>query len=357
MSADHVLVTGGAGFIGSAIVDQLRARDVDVTVLDNLDPAAHAERPDYLRDDVRYVWADVRDAAAWQQALRGVTAVCHQAGKVGLGVDFGDVCAYVGSNDTGWASGLSVLHDRGFAGPIVLASSMVVYGEGRYVCAEHGVVRPLPRAEADLLAGRFETRCPQCGSELAAEPIGEDAPLDPRNVYAATKLHQEHLLNAFEREHSVRAVSLRYHNVYGPRMPFNTPYAGVASIFRSALEQAQAPKVTEDGRQRRNFVHVADVARANVCALLDSEASGAFNVASQTSMTVGEMAEALAIGMGSRPGDERWPVVTGGYRLGDVRHVFASPDRAAEVLGFSAATTAADGMAGFATDPLRGAVR
>ncbi len=357
MTAPHVLVTGGAGFVGSAIVDELRAREADVTVLDNLDPAAHAERPAYLRDDVRYVWADVRDTAAWQQALRGVTAVCHQAGKVGLGVDFGDVCAYVGSNDSGWASGLSVLHDRGFSGPVVLASSMVVYGEGRYVCAQHGVVRPLPRQEGDLRAGQFEPRCPQCGSELAAEPIDEDAPVDPRNVYAATKLHQEHLLNAFAREHPVRTVSLRYHNVYGPRMPFNTPYAGVASIFRSALEQAQAPKVTEDGRQRRNFVHVSDVARANVRALLDSDASGPFNVASQSSLTVGEMAEALAIAMGAQPGDNRWPVVTGAYRLGDVRHVFASPDRAASVLGFTASTSVDDGMASFATDPLRGAVR
>jgi dTDP-L-rhamnose 4-epimerase len=357
MSVRHVLVTGGAGFIGSAIVDQLRSRDVEVTVLDNLDPSAHAERPDYVRSDVRYVWSDVRDIAAWQHALRGVDAVCHQAGKVGLGVDFGDLQAYVGSNDNGWANGLSVLHDAGFAGPLVLASSMVVYGEGRYVCGEHGTMRPNPRAEADLAAGRFEPTCPRCSGALAAEPIGEDAPLEPRNVYAATKLHQEHLLAAFAREHPVRTVALRYHNVYGPRMPFNTPYAGVASIFRSALERGEAPMVTEDGRQRRNFVHVADVARANVCALLDSDAVGAFNIASQTSLTIGEMAEALALAMGARAGDQRWPVITGSFRLGDVRHVFASPRRAAEVLGFAADVSPTDGMTAFATDGLRAAVR
>jgi dTDP-L-rhamnose 4-epimerase len=357
MTVRHVLVTGGAGFIGSAIVDLLRAEGTEVTVLDNLDADAHADRPDYLRTDVRYVWADVRDTAAWQQALRGVDAVCHQAGKVGLGVDFGDVLGYVTANDDGWAQGLYAMHHHGFTGPIVLASSMVVYGEGSYRCAAHGEVRPRPRADDDLRSGRFEPRCPHCSGELTAEEIPESAPLEPRNVYAATKLHQEHLLQAFAREHPNRCVALRYHNVYGPRMPFNTPYAGVASIFRSSLEQGRAPHVTEDGRQRRNFVHVSDVARANVIALLGSEASGAFNVASARSCSVGEMAESLAAAMGSAPGDERWPVVTGSYRLGDVRHVFASTRRAADELGFVAAVDVADGMRGFSTDRLRAAVR
>jgi dTDP-L-rhamnose 4-epimerase len=192
---------------------------------------------------------------------------------------------------------------------------------------------------------------------LTAQEIPESAPLQPRNVYAATKLHQEHLVQAFAREHPNRWVALRYHNVYGPRMPFNTPYAGVASIFRSSLEQGRAPQVTEDGRQRRNFVHVSDVARANVVALMGSEASGAFNVASSSSCTVGEMAQSLASAMGSQPGDERWPVVTGGYRLGDVRHVFASSHLAAEALGFVAAVDVAGGMRSFSTDELRAAVR
>ncbi|MCU1387049.1 MAG: NAD-dependent epimerase/dehydratase family protein, partial [Ilumatobacteraceae bacterium] len=222
---DRVLVTGGAGFIGSCIVDQLVARSVDVVVLDNLSPAAHACRPDYLSPSARYVWGDVRDAATWTEALDGVTAVCHQAGKVGLGVDFGDAGAYVEDNDVGWVVGLGALHRRHFTGRIVLASSMVVYGEGRYTCRAHGVVRPAARQTADLDAGRFEPRCPTCAGELEPEPIPEDAPLEPRNVYAATKLHQEHLTAAFAREHDVDACWLRYHNVYGPRMPRNTPYA------------------------------------------------------------------------------------------------------------------------------------
>ncbi|MCU1397712.1 MAG: NAD-dependent epimerase/dehydratase family protein [Acidimicrobiales bacterium] len=350
----RVLVTGGAGFIGSSIVDQLVARSVDVVVLDNLSPAAHARRPDYLNPSTHYVWGDVRDATAWAEALDGVDAVCHQAGKVGLGVNFGDAGSYVDDNDVGWVVGLGALHHRRFVGRIVLASSMVVYGEGRYTCVTHGVVRPAPRLRAELDAGRFEPRCPTCASELGAEPIPEDAPLEPRNVYAATKLHQEHLTAAFAREHDVDACWLRYHNVYGPRMPRDTPYAGVASIFRSALENGRAPTVTEDGMQRRDFVHVADVANANVRALLgDEPVHGAVNVGSGTPRSVLEMAEALAGAMGVTPTDGRWPTVSGGYRLGDVRHVFASTDTAVHRYGLVPTVDFADGMREFATVPLR----
>lgn len=350
----HVLVTGGAGFIGSHIVDELVEGGIAVTVLDSLDPAAHATKPDYLNDAARYVWADVRDSDAWRDALHDVDAVCHQAGKVGLGVDFSDVTAYVAHNDVGTAVGLSVLHDLRFAGPFVLASSMVVYGEGRYRCDAHGVVVPGPRKVDSLERGLFEPPCPHCGAAVNAEAIPENAPLDPRNVYAATKLHQEHLLNAFAREHDVNVVALRYHNVYGPRMPRDTPYAGVASIFRSALAGGSAPQVTEDGAQRRNFVHVRDVAHANVVSLhRESPVSGAFNIASDQSRTVGEMACALADAFGSAPGDELWPVVNGRYRLGDVRHVFASTDHASNVLGFNARVPFVDGMREFATAALR----
>ena len=167
---------------------------------------------------------------------------------------------------------------------------MVVYGEGRYACAEHGVVRPPPRAPADLDAGRFEPPCPVCGAPLEPRAVPEDAPPDPRNVYAATKLAQEHLCASFARETGATVTALRYHNVYGPRMPRDTPYAGVASIFRSALAAGDAPRVFEDGGQRRDFVHVRDVARANLLALADAT-PGAFNVASGTPRTVLDMAQ------------------------------------------------------------------
>ncbi len=350
----RILVTGGAGFVGSFIVDRLVARGIDVVVLDNLSPAAHPGRPEYLNADARYVWGDVRDAGAWDEALAGVTAVSHQAGRVGLGVDFGDARSYVADNDVGWVVGLSALHDRRFEGRVVLASSMVVYGEGRYRCAEHGIVRPAARRAVDLDAGRFEPPCPLCGAALTGEPVPEDAPTDPRNVYAATKLHQEHLLAAFSRDHRVDACWLRYHNVFGPRMPRDTPYAGVASIFRSALEAGHAPMVNEDGRQRRDFVHVADVADANVVALAgDEPVTGAVNVGSGCARTVGEMAEALAAAVGAVPGDVRWPRVTGAYRLGDVRHVVADSSRLQSLAGRAAPVSFTAGMEEFAHARLR----
>lgn len=347
----RVLVTGGAGFIGSHIVDELVARGDDVIVVDDLDPAAHDGVPVGLSTGAAYEWRDIRDPATWAQVLGGVDAVCHQAAKVGLGVDFADVGDYVSRNAAGTACLLRALHDQRFRGRVVLASSMVVYGEGRYRCARHGTVRPGPRRVDDLDAGRYEPPCPICAGPLEAEPVPEDHWLDPRNVYAATKLTQELLGAAYAREHpGVTVTSLRYHNVYGPRMPRDTPYAGVASIFRSAYASGRAPRVLEDGGQRRDFVHVVDVAHANVLALTNDEpAPGPFNVCSGTPRTILDMAVAL------RPPSGSNPAVVGGYRLGDIRHVFASPDRAAQVLGFRATIGFDDGMRQFQTAPLRAA--
>jgi dTDP-L-rhamnose 4-epimerase len=246
-------------------------------------------------------------------------------------VDFGDVRRYVADNDQGTAAGLWALHDTGFRGRFVLASSMVVYGEGRYECAEHGAVRPGPRRPDDLAAGRFEPPCPGCGAPLAWAHVDESATTDPRNVYAATKLHQEHLCALFGREHGVPVTALRYHNVYGPRCPRDTPYAGVASIFRSAVDRGEPPRVFEDGGQTRDFVHVRDVARANLLALTAPDPyDGPLNVASGTPRTVLDLARAVCDGTGLDP------IVVGGGRVGDVRHVVASPARARARLGFEA---------------------
>lgn len=348
----RVLVTGGAGFIGSHVVDELLDGGHEVRVVDDLNPAAHAGVPAGLDERAEYIWADIRDSTTWTTALAGIDTVCHQASKVGLGVDFADVDAYVSRNDGGTACLLRALHDADFAGRFVLASSMVVYGEGRYRCVDHGVVRPGPRTRQDLDAGRFEPPCPMCDGPLHPESVPEDHWLDPRNVYAATKLAQEHLCAAYGREHPGTVVTaLRYHNVYGPRMPRDTPYAGVASLFRSAYERGESPGVFEDGGQLRDFVHVRDVAHANVLALVHPDGvSGPLNVCSGEPRSVLDMAEAL------RPTGSPAPRVVGGYRLGDIRHVFASPQRAADLLGFRASISFRDGMTEFVTAALRSTI-
>ncbi len=345
-----VLVTGGAGFIGSHIVDLLVDEGADVVVLDSIATAAHAGIPEYLNPRAKFIQAALHDERALATAASGVDAVCHQAARVGLGLDFGDAAAYVHDNDAGTAALLASLWRSGFAGRLVVASSMVVYGEGRFRCADHGVVRPGPRLAGDMAEGRFDPLCPTCGDALAPEAVAEDAPVDPRNVYAATKLHTEHLAASFARETDATFCALRYHNVYGPRMPNDTPYAGVASIFRSALEAGRAPRVFEDGQQLRDFVHVEDVARANVMALASSW-QGALNVASGAPRTVGDLASELAAAFGSSASQ---PVVTGDFRLGDVRHVVGATQLAEQAIGFRAAVGFGDGVQRFASDPLRG---
>ena len=329
----RVLVTGSAGFIGSHIVEALDAAGHEVVKLDLVDGA------------------DVRDTDTIRRALRGVDAVCHQAAKVGLDRTVADAPDYVSHNAFGTSVLLAAMAEAGVRA-LVFASSMVVYGEGRYACADHGWVRPGPRREEDLIAGSFEPSCPICASPLAPGLVGEDAPLDPRNVYAASKVMTEHLAASWVRlADGVRAVALRYHNVYGPRLPRDTPYAGVAALFRSALMRGEASAVFEDGGQRRDFVHVRDIATANVAALEWAVGAGgcsvgemrAYNVGSGTPRTVGEMAAELARAMNGPA-----PVVTGGYRLGDVRHITASSERIRAELGWQPGVDFAEGMAEFA---------
>ncbi|NGN65540.1 NAD-dependent epimerase/dehydratase family protein [Streptomyces sp. A7024] len=324
----RILVTGSSGFIGSQIVDALEAGGHEPVGFD----AAEGQ--------------DIRDRAALDAALKGVDAVCHQAAKVGLGKDFADAPDYTAVNGLGTAELLAAMAAAGVR-RLVLAGSMVVYGEGRYVCGAHGDVRPGPRSSADLEAGNFEPRCPSCGEPLAPELVGEDAPADPRNVYAITKLTQEQLAAVWARATGGTAVSLRYHNVYGPGLPRDTPYAGVAALFLSALLRGEAPRVFEDGGQRRDFVHVRDVAAANAVALravgadaLEPGTLTAYNTGSGTVRTVGDMAGALATACGGPR-----PVVTGEYRLGDVRHITADSRRLRDELGWRAEVDFAAGMA------------
>ena len=357
----RVLVTGAAGFIGSHVAEALTAAGHEVRWLDSLSPAVHNGKPPYVPNGASFLRADIRDSSAMSDALEGVDAVCHLAAMVGLGVSLADLPLYADVNMTGTAVLLDAMGRRGVS-RLVLSSSMVVYGEGAYACPSNSCpagagepVRPLPRAAADLDAGVFDPRCPSCGAALSVSRVLEDAALDPRNAYATSKLAQEHLAANWARLTGGTCVALRYHNVYGPRMPRDTPYSGVAAIFRSCLENGEPPRVFEDGGQLRDFVHVRDVAACNVLALsaaCSSVLAGtlrSYNVASGIPRTVGEMASALAAAFGGSV----QPKITGEYRLGDVRHIVASPEAAARDLGFRAAVDFTDGVTEFARAPLR----
>jgi dTDP-L-rhamnose 4-epimerase len=254
----------------------------------------------------------------------------------------------VADNQLATARLLGALSKARFAGRLVLASSMVVYGEGRYRCALHGSMRPQPRRPEDLSAGLFDPRCPHCEAALSWLPVEESAPLNPRSVYAASKLDQEQLCAVWARETGASVVALRYHNVYGPRLPVNTPYAGVAAIWTTSLQQRESPQVFEDGGQTRDFVHVTDVAAANQAAIDLPLAAGsieAINICSGVPVTVLEVAELLSDSFGRAAPR---PIVTGEYRLGDVRHVVASPTRASALLGFQAKVSLVEGLAALA---------
>jgi dTDP-L-rhamnose 4-epimerase len=329
----RVLVTGAAGFISSHIVDVLRAAGHEVQGLDSLAAAVHSGPPGYLPDSFDLAVGDIRDPLVVRRAVAGADVVCHQAVLAGPGADLSDLPGCADVNVTGTAVLLEAM-GRSHVPHLVLASSVLVYGEGAYDCVVHGRVRPGPRSLAELAAGRFEPRCPHCLAGLAPAAVTEEAAPDPRNAYATSKVAQEHLAATWVRMTGGSAVVLRYHNVYGPRMPRNTPYCGVAASFRSALEGGRAPQVFEDGQQLRDFVHVHDVARANLAALRAGTpgTQQAFNVASGHPRTVGDLASALAQACGGPP-----PQMTGRYRPGDVRHIMADP-AAASTLGFHAET-------------------
>ena len=344
----RVLLTGAAGFIGGRVGDLLRENGHDVVGGDAMLGTAH---PPGATLPARVQRLDVRDGSALDPLLDRVDVVCHQAAMVGNGVDAQDLPDYASHNDVGTATLLAAMARHGVDN-LVLASSMVVYGEGRYVCPQHDDVLPLPRRTEDLDAGIFDPRCPRCDSLLGWATVDESATFRPRSSYAVSKVAQEQYAQAWATLEGGRCVALRYHNAYGPHMPADTPYAGVAAVFRSALERGKPPLVFEDGGQMRDFVHVDDVARANLAAVerVHDHDPGvtAYNVCSGHPRSIAQVAEVLSDAVGGQP-----PQMTGRHRAGDVRHVVASPAAAVAGLGFAATVAPDDGLHAFATAPLR----
>jgi dTDP-L-rhamnose 4-epimerase len=339
----HVLVTGGAGFIGSHLVDALLARGERVRVLDNLDPLAHpGGRPSHLDPEAELMEGDLRDERVVGRSLDGVDRVFHLGGVVGNGESMVNVRRAVDHNAGGTATLLeAVVARRDRIRRLVAASSMVVYGEGSYRCPEHGLVHPPLRPSEQLGRRDWEPHCPACGGSTEPVPTSEDAPLRPTSVYGITKRDQEELALVLGRAYGVETVALRYLNVYGPRQALGNPYTGVAAIFAGRVLNGRRPLVFEDGAQIRDLVHVSDVVRATVLAMDAPGAPGhAINVATGRRVRILD----LAVRIGAALGSDLSPAVTGEYRSGDIRHCFADVSRARDLLGFEARTTLEEGL-------------
>ncbi len=356
----QILVTGGAGFIGSHLVDALIERGHRVRVLDNLEPQVHGglreqgKRPASLHPEAELIVGDLQDAGIVQRALEGVEVVFHQAAMVGVGQSMYEIVRYVSANDLGAAVLLqAIVEMKQRPRKIITASSMSIYGEGAYRCPEHGTVYPRLRPTEQLQRRDWEMHCPLPGCQLIAQaaPTGEDKPLYPTSVYAITKRDHEELFLSVGRAYDIPAVALRYFNTYGARQALGNPYTGVAAIFSARLLEAKAPTIYEDGLQLRDFTHVSDIVQANLLVMEHPEAAdAAYNVASGQPLTILQVAEILAADM-QRAGLLREeqaarvrPEITGLYRLGDIRHCVSELARL-KALGFEPRMRFEDGAA------------
>ena len=338
----RVLITGGAGFIGSHVADALVDRGYRVRALDNLSPQVHgagAGRPAYLHEEVELLVGDVCDAATVRRALEGVDTVFHFAAMVGVGQSMYEVAQYTRVNDVGTAVLLEALIERPVE-RLVVASSMSIYGEGLYRSAT-GVVEGGERTREQLRRGEWEVRGPD-GEALTPVATPEWKRPNLASVYALSKYDQERLCLMIGEAYGIPAVALRFFNVFGPRQALSNPYTGVLAIFAARVLNGRAPLIFEDGLQQRDLVSVYDVARACVLALERPEAAGAvFNVGSGRAYTIREVAARVARALG-RPEVEA--EVTGKYRVGDIRHCFADITRAREVLGYAPRVSLDDGL-------------
>jgi dTDP-L-rhamnose 4-epimerase len=344
MSAEKVLVTGGAGFIGSHVVELLLEQGHSVRVYDSLVDQVHrGAGPQYVPREAEFIRGDVRDRDSAAAALKGVTSVVHLAAEVGVGQSMYEVSRYVEANSGGTALLLDILaNNRTEVSRIVVASSMSIYGEGAYRCSEHDLVEPLRRNEEQLSAQDWEPRCSLCRQSLAPVATMEDKPLRPTSVYAISKMDQELLCLAVGAAYDIGVVALRYFNAYGPRQALSNPYTGVAAIFSGRLLNGKNPIAFEDGNQLRDFIHVKDVARATVLALSSREATGqAINVGVGNPLTIVQVAELLA----SELNVDLGPEISGKFRAGDIRHCWADPTRAEKLLNFTAEVPLERGVA------------
>jgi dTDP-L-rhamnose 4-epimerase len=331
-----ILITGGAGFVGSHLADGLLRNGHAVRVLDDLTPQVHSHRPpDYLSPEVELITGDVRNPQCIREALRGVDVIFHLAAVVGVGQSMYEISRYMSVNTIGTAELLQAMLDmRMLPDKLVVASSMSIYGEGRYICSCCKTQQAPPvRSVTQLRAGDWEVRCPECKSVLLPVPTDEVKPSETNSVYALSKRDQEELCLIYGRTYGIPVTALRFFNIYGTRQALSNPYTGVAAIFASRLLNGQAPLVFEDGKQMRDFVSVHDIVRACMLAMESRASDGeVVNIGSGTPISILRVAEILARSLNK---DVR-PVITQKYRAGDIRHCFADLTKARALLGYEA---------------------
>ena len=339
-----VLVTGGAGFIGSHLVDALLRMGHSVRVLDSLVPQVHPNGNNrFLNAEADFVLGDICDSDVVDQALKGMDAVFHQAAEVGVGQSMYEVRRYVRANTLGTATLLEkIIALRDQVRKLIVASSMSIYGEGAYHCDTCGTVFPKIRHEEQLSAHRWELECDRCGGPVKPVRTSEEKPLNPTSVYAITKQDQEQICLTLGRAYKIPTVALRYFNVYGTRQTLSNPYTGVCAIFAARLLNDNSPIIFEDGEQTRDFTHVSDIVQANLAALDRSEADyTAINIGTGVATSVRKVAEMLSGGLGK---EAVMSEVTSRYREGDIRHCVAEISRARTLLGYEPRVALEDAM-------------
>jgi dTDP-L-rhamnose 4-epimerase len=344
--SETVLVTGGAGFIGSFLVDALLQKGHRVRVFDALVPQVHGPQqavPAYLNPSAEFVKGDVRDRQALAAALQGVDVVYHLAAAVGVGQSMYQIHYYTEMNTLGGAALLDLLaNTKHRVRKVLVASSMSIYGEGAYSCAECGTVHPRLRTEAQLRARDWEMKCPACGRDVQPLPTGEHKPLFPTSIYAVTKRDHEEMFLCTGLAYGLPAVALRFFNVYGPRQALSNPYTGVMAIFSSRLLNGQPPVIYEDGRQSRDFVHVTDIVQGLLLAMERPEADHqVFNLGTGVPTSVAQVAEMLSQHL---TGGQVQADIRHQYRAGDIRHCYSDIGRARRLLGFEPRVSLHDGL-------------
>jgi len=329
----NILVTGGAGFIGSFLVDKLVEKGNKVRIFDNLEPQVHHEKiPEYLNKEAEFIHGDVKDYDAFKKAIDNIEIVFHEASIVGVGQSQYEIKKYVDVNIGGTANLWDILVNyKNKVEKVVVAASMSSYGEGKYHCNKCGEVRPKLRPESQLIKKDWEMHCPLCDN--FAEPIGtdEEAVQNCNSIYAITKKDQEDMSTMLGKVYKIPSVALRYFNVYGPRQSLSNPYTGVAAIFMSRIKNNNLPIIYEDGLQSRDFVSVHDIVDSNIIAMENEDANyQVFNVGTGKAITIKEVALILA----ELYGKDIKPEITNKFRQGDVRHCFADIERIKKRLGF-----------------------